>query len=105
MGQAFDLGVDKSAQLNGGDLTIKFPGVKSDLRCPEGVECIQAGSVTATFTANGTEITLTKEGKQKGGVHANSGGYKIEMIEVNPYPKNGVKTEKGDYSINLKVTK
>jgi hypothetical protein len=50
-------------------------------------------------------LNLTKKGKQKGGVIGTAAGYSIEMMEVSPYPKDGMKIQKSDYSINLKVTK
>mgnify|MGYP000618893551 CR=1 FL=1 len=100
-----EIKIGKKAKLNGGDLVVEFSDVTEDSRCPENVNCIQAGQVTAKLMANDKSLSLTKEGKQKGGISGKVGDYSIEMIEVNPYPKDGIKTTKEDYSITLNVTK
>jgi hypothetical protein len=105
LNEDFDLKMNQKAKLYDGDMLIHFADVTEDSRCPEGVNCIQAGKVVVKLMANETTLMLTKKGKQTGGAEGNSGNYTIEMVEVNPYPKDGVKIDKDDYSIKLKVTK
>lgn len=105
LNEEFEIKMSNKAKLNGGNLVIQFVDVTEDSRCPEGVNCIQAGKVTAKLMANDKSLTLTKKGKKRGGITGNVGDYSIEMMEVNPYPKNNVKVDKEDYSINLKVSK
>lgn len=105
LNEAFDMKMNQKMKLKDGDLLVHFADVTEDSRCPEGVNCIQAGKVTVKLMANEATLNLTKKGKQKGGVIGTAAGYSIEMMEVNPYPKDGMKIEKSDYSINVKVTK
>ncbi len=108
LNEAANLAYGKMANLKGGDLSIHFLEVTEDSRCPEGTECVWAGQVKVSLkiTTGGSDhnIEMLKKGKQKGGVTGNVGDYTVEMIEVNPYPKDGVKTEKKDYVFNFKVS-
>lgn len=109
LNETASLAVGKTSKLSGDDLKIQFVAVTQDSRCPEGVNCIVAGEVKVSLKVNtggaDHDINMTKEGKQKGGVSATVGDFSIEMIEVDPYPKDGVKVEKDSYVLSFKVIK
>ena len=80
-----------SGNINGDHVKLNFDAVVSDSRCPANAMCIWQGAATATFsfTKNGdshrfnlSTITM-KPNYTKDTVIA---GYKIEFINLLPYP-------------------
>ena len=81
----------ENGRIAGNDLKLCFDAVVSDSRCPANAMCIWQGAATATFsfTKNGdthrfdlSTITM-KPNYTKDTVIA---GYKIEFINLSPYP-------------------
>ena len=81
----------ENGNIAGDDLKLCFNAVVSDSRCPANVVCVWQGAATATFsfTKNGdthrfdlSTITM-KPNYSKDTVIA---GYKIEFINLLPYP-------------------
>jgi len=101
----FDLKSQEYVEIPTENLTITFLDVFEDSRCPTDVTCAWAGNAGLRFdisTDLGREITL--------GTFTNNTGYvfdkyKIQLIDVKPYPTstNTIKSE--DYIASLKVTK
>ena len=90
-GNEFNLGVNQVANLAGESLTIKFVGIESDSRCPTGSRCFWQGQVKASITIeqNGEDLggfTLIKGVGQSSSAIATVAGYKIKLLDVNPYP-------------------
>ncbi len=73
-----------------------------DSRCPTGVQCIWAGTVTASVTLalNGEtstrDMTLDAEPVE-------FKGYFVSLTAALPYPKEGVMTDKKDYMLTFHV--
>ena len=86
-------------------LFIAFDSVTEDSRCPEGVNCIQAGQVTVNLridTGKGavdTQAVTLKATEEQ--ALLKWGNYDIILLAVNPYPVDGQPTE--NYSITLRV--
>ena len=81
----------EDGRIAGNDLKLCFDAVVSDSRCPANAMCIWQGAATATFsfTKNGathrfdlSTITM-KPNYTKDTIIA---GYKIELINLSPYP-------------------
>jgi len=81
----------EDGRIAGNDLKLCFDAVVSDSRCPANAMCIWQGAATATFsfTKNGathrfdlSTITM-KPNYTKDTIIA---GYKIEFINLSPYP-------------------
>lgn len=87
------------------DTTIRFVAVTSDSRCPEGVNCIQAGEATVdlALTAGGAESTLTV-GTAPANQTASAGGYTVQLRRLlpDPPPEGGVEKK---YELSVAVTK
>ncbi|HVS79813.1 MAG TPA: hypothetical protein VHF05_02450 [Candidatus Paceibacterota bacterium] len=100
MGTVRTLGVGDSAAWD--NLTIKLNSVDSDSCCPEGVDCIWAGNVTATLaiTQNGAEST-EKIDSTKSLLYK---GYAISIESVSPKPTQGEK-DFSTYELGLSVKK
>jgi hypothetical protein len=70
-------------------INLCFDSVLSDSRCPENVVCIQGGGVTCKFSFSinnqgSHPITLSTE--WPGSKDTTLLGYKIELINLTPYP-------------------
>jgi len=87
------------------DLKITFKGVEDESRCPEDVQCIQAGWVTARIAAGGEELSLRLPGDSNVSNAAVTGSYIITIVEVSPQPRHGGDQELGDadYTVTLRV--
>lgn len=78
----------------------------TDSRCPEGVNCVWAGEVIikGEFTdfkkKSSFEIHSAIATQQK-----QPEGYIMQIIDVRPYPKNGVETKPEDKLITLLIKK
>jgi hypothetical protein len=107
--QPFDLKYNTTASLEEGDLRLTFTDIPEDSRCPEGVDCFQAGQVRVgveVSTGNDTKaVEYTREAKQKGNVTQTVSGFKIHLLEVSPYPKKNQKIKPEEYTLRLAVRK
>jgi hypothetical protein len=107
LGQEFTLPVGKTAVVTGESLSIKFVKVTGDSRCPEGVQCIQAGDVKCQilieYLQSQSVVVLT----QLGGNDINKEVYNKYTINfrVEPYPEYGKQIASSDYQLVMTVTK
>gem|GEM_PF-1964082 len=85
------------------DLKIAFTGVEDDSRCPQDVQCIQAGWVTVHIKAGGEELRLRLPGDSGIPNAAVTGSYIITLLEVSPHPKSGPELDGADYMVTLRV--
>lgn len=91
------------------DLELRLLEI-SDSRCPTGVTCVWAGEARVTLqvsrvTHTGKEtvelqINLNGRGKP---ATATSFGYVIEILDVDPYPKNEVTPARSDYLVKIGI--
>lgn len=99
------------------DEVVSHDGLKlgwleiSDSRCPTGVNCVWAGEVKVTLEVTNTlaeggepvEVRLTLQARQ-GPATASVFGYELELLNVDPYPKDQVTTARGHYVAVIKVS-
>lgn len=109
----FELHVEKTAILKSEKLGLTFTSLQES-RCPKGTSCIRAGEAKVNLqvtNAAGETQTLTLE--SKGNCEKQDGscgqskkilGYSIKLINVNPYPGSGEKSEEGPKAV-LEVSK
>jgi hypothetical protein len=115
LNSSFNLKINQSAFIRTENIMIKLMDVHGDSRCPSGVECIWAGSVTADFEVNkefGSQMdlpnkfNLTKEPTEEAHSFSyDTQNYEIRIISVEPYPKSGSNIQKSDYSVTIIVSK
>jgi hypothetical protein len=102
----FVLSPGQIAHISGESMDIKFIGVTADSRCPNGVQCIQAGVATCE-----TQITKDNVKTQlflgEVGTMVNNTPFQNYTLtfHVLPYPEAGKKIAKGDYRLYLTVSK
>ncbi len=107
--EVFELAFAQSAREANGGLSLHFVEVPEDSRCPEGVNCVWAGQVTVVLNAKRGDrqekLTFIREAKSKKNVTRTFEGYKVHLLGVEPYPKEGSPLKKEDYRLRLSVRK
>lgn len=98
----FQLKIGQSAQLESEGLTIDFLEVTEDSRCPEDVQCVEAGQVSTlvSISKNGTvegDYNLTIGFREEDAVAIIPSGLAIQLKAVDPYPNTTQPIEPADY--------
>jgi len=109
LGQEFSLTVGQGAYFAKEGLTLVSRGVSQDSRCPEGAQCISAGSATALIemsttgqtSPTGRSVTLGT-GLAGDGVFQN---YRVRLVALRPYPKLNQAISPNRYVATLTVSK
>ncbi|MFN2603081.1 MAG: hypothetical protein ABR582_10035 [Gemmatimonadaceae bacterium] len=105
--QDFDLAPTGTASIDGGALTLTFDKVTEDSRCPTGVECVWAGNGVVRLTvitvgAANFSVTLSTTLAP----HATTaGGYRVTLVGLKPYPKQGSTIPPASYTATLRITR
>jgi hypothetical protein len=92
------------------DLELRWLEI-NDSRCPTGVNCFWAGEVKVVLEATGTmvegnkpvKIQLTLQSRQEP-VTVSVSGYVLELLNVDPYPKDKVTPVRGNYVAEIKIS-
>jgi hypothetical protein len=107
-----EIGVQKCAAGNiGGDnLTLCVDSIPEDSRCPSDVVCVWAGRAVVKFSLTKNEqtyrfalSTLNMPNSYKKDTVIS--GYKIELINVHPYPKTTSSTPYNKLTAEVKISK
>ncbi len=108
LGKSSSVSIGQTLSFTGADLSIRFAEVISDSRCPAGVECVWPGEVSVkvqiTYFKSLHQKTLVQSGAAPGLTIVFFNEYKI-AFKVTPYPQAGSPIKKGDYRLELVVTK
>ncbi|MBK8943960.1 MAG: hypothetical protein IPM32_01695 [Ignavibacteriae bacterium] len=90
------------------NISIQFAELVGDSRCPLDVMCVWEGDaeVKLVFSKNNNseEFTLHTAINYYN-VDTLLFGYKIQLLEVNPYPKLNVEIPPKDYKLKIKIEK
>ncbi len=107
LGKEFSLAIGQGVSIASDKLSVKFLDVTEDSRCPKGVTCIWAGQVSCVveviLSGNTDQIKLTAMGGSTS-MSPPVSGYAF-AFNVEPYPEAGKPIAKGDYRLNLTITK
>jgi len=107
LGKEFTMALRETGKITAEDLSIKLIGVSNDSRCPEGVTCIWAGTVSCLLeiTLDGIKenytLVVPGAGDNAGQVY---GAY-VFYAKVTPYPRQGIEITETDYRLLLTVEK
>jgi len=100
-GEPFTLGLGESAEV-GGRALVRFARVSEDSRCPEGVQCVQAGNAAAAFSVESERgsatLTLHTDREPRG---AAAMGVELSVVELHPRPVAGAPTDSAAYRATL----
>lgn len=106
LGESFNLRYGEQTALAGGNLSLTFVQVLEESRCPTGVQCIWEGNAQIGLKAEhptSSSATLTLNTSSRYDTEATYQAYKVQLLHVVPYPKQGRSLEASDYCANLKV--
>lgn len=100
--------------LKDSEMNVTFQKVVEDSRCPADVECVWAGVATVDVQLMGTytrpvnvKLSTIDDVKKGYSKYAIFNGYKISLVELNPYPKTATdkKLNAGKHKIALQIVK
>jgi len=97
LGQPVQVPIHRALTFDGRDLELYFLRVVSDSRCPKNVNCITAGEAVVILegrVGKGAPETLEVrlsggEGASDTGTWTQYDGYRIRLLELEPYPVAG----------------
>jgi hypothetical protein len=92
--------------VNGTDISIKFDAVVGDNRCPADAICITGGSADIRIQVLGpggrAQAYELRTGDQRPVQHRD---FRVELVEVTPYPFSSQPFDPADYRIKLRITR
>ena len=106
LNQEFDIKVGEERLIERVSLKLAFISVLEDSRCPQGVQCIQAGNgkieILIKLAKEETRLELnTATGPQQ----ATVGSYEVRLVNLEPYPKRDGQIQASDYVARVIVSK
>lgn len=105
LSKEFKLKVGEVARVSGAGIKVSLNGVVEDSRCPTGVQCIWAGNgkVSVRLSKDKGEAVSVELNTSAGPKSSTYGEYKVKLVSLDPYPKDGVTTAKNAYVVTLMV--
>ena len=93
-----------------GGIKVRFNAVESDSRCPSDVVCVWEGDAVASFVAEqncncdspAIELKLHTTLQPKSG---SAYGFKLELLNVQPYPKTSSPIKQDAYYAWIRLTR
>jgi hypothetical protein len=106
LGVPFELAVGQSSRHAAGDLSLELDEILEDSRCPQQVQCVEAGiarlALTARIAANDA-VGLVVHTNPNGSARLND--YEIRLVGLTPVPQlPGDTIPQRDYRASLVVT-
>ena len=102
----FTLAPRETASVRDTSLRLAFMRVSGDSRCPADALCIQGGDAIVLVRATDARMAdlelHTGDRNRAMVVHE---GYRIELVELRPYPFSSRTIDPGDYRATLRVTR
>jgi len=100
----FTLAPGETASING-SLQVQFVSVSGDSRCPADAICIQGGDALVHVRATiGSSADLALHTGDLSRAAATHGGFRIELVQLQPYPFSSRTIQPGEYRATLKVS-
>lgn len=85
--------------------SVTFVEVMNDSRCPEGVDCIQAGEATVVVElANGQRQKVLVGANYRTAKRIVSGGIVVNVLGLTPYPKDGKPFGPEEYRLQISTS-
>lgn len=101
IGKPFKIQLGQTLEFQDTDLSITFEELLEDSRCPEGATCVWAGNGRVLIKLNELQTELNTYLDPK---NTSLFDYKVELIQLIPYPKINERINKGDYIVELILT-
>lgn len=108
-GREFRLKVGRQVSVKGTKLRLRFVAVENDSRCPKDVTCVWAGNAAVQLqlgTGRGSKtVTLNTSRSPSFVGETEYQGYKVNLVDLSPYPRSDRKIGPRDYTATLLVSK
>jgi hypothetical protein len=97
----------RSYHNNDYNISILLDSVTQDSRCPRGVECFWEGNAAARFifTADNNSTKFSLNTAHSFRRDTTIAGFKIELLELKPYPQYLHPIKQEDYIAEIRITK
>jgi hypothetical protein len=106
LNQQFTLAPGESASIENTSIGIEFLRVSGDSRCPADAICIQGGdALVEVRVSNGTAAEYDLHTGDLSRAAVTHAGYRIELVQLQPYPFSSRTIAAGDYRATLTVTR
>ena len=108
LGNSFNLRYGERSILAGEDLVLTFVQVLEESRCPVGVQCIWEGNARVGVNVEkppSRSATLELNTSRRYDTEATYQGYRVQLLQVVPYPRHGHTLQAADYCANLKIVR
>jgi hypothetical protein len=106
--QRFTLAPSETALIPSAGFSVQFVSVTGDSRCPADALCIQGGDAVVTVRVRGSgEATAsydlhTGDSARAAAKHRD---FRVELVELQPYPFSSRPTTPTEYRATLRVTR
>ncbi len=107
LNEEFFIGLGQKAEVRESGLEITFDRVIDDSRCPKGVECVWAGNgkVELTIHFSGEDPRIQEINTNLDPKEIQAAEYRIQLIDLQPYPVKNQEILPEDYRIKLILKK
>jgi hypothetical protein len=106
LNEQFTLSPGRSASVSGTSLRVEFLRVSGDSRCPTDALCIQGGDAIVhlrVVETSAAEYELhTGDATRAAVTH---GSFRIQLVQLQPYPFSSRTIDPSDYQATLAVTR
>jgi hypothetical protein len=101
----FTLAPGETAAIENASLQVQFVNVSGDSRCPADAVCIQGGDALVHIRATrASTVELNLHTGDLSKASATYAGFRIELVQLQPYPFSSRTIQPGEYRATLKVT-
>jgi len=109
LGDTVELSINETIHNYDKNISIRMDSVLNDSRCPSSVICVWEGNaeVRFIFTHNNDETSFSLNTNVGNNFKTDSivNGYRIEMINLYPYPENPGIIPQKDYQADILILK
>lgn len=98
--------VNHSKNVAHGRINVRFATMVEDSRCPQDVQCIQAGnaSVRVRVSRGKRAEVLTLSTDERKGI-AKFEGYEFKLVGLTPEPRSNIRINPSGYVATIEITK
>ena len=106
LNRQFTLAPGESASIEDTSITIEFMRVSGDSRCPADAICIQGGdALVEVRVRNGSTAEYELHTGDQSRAAVTHAGFRIELMQLQPYPFSSRTIQPGEYRATLTVTR
>jgi hypothetical protein len=106
LNQQFTLAPGESASIENTSIRVAFVRVSGDSRCPADAVCIQGGdALVEVQVSNGNSADYDLHTGDLSRAAVTHAGFRIELVNLQPYPFSSRTIQPGEYRATLTVSR